>query len=92
MSGSILGNRVPRIEDPDLLTGQGTFIQNLNLDNGLHAVFVRSTIAHATITSIEVDDARAMPGVAAVLVADDLGVAAHHGFVKVDDIFARRPL
>jgi len=92
MSGSILGNRVARIEDPDLLTGQGTFIQNLNLNRKLHAVFVRSTIAHATITSIEIDQARAMPGVAAVLLADDLGVQPHHGFVKVHDAFAKRPL
>lgn len=92
MTGSILGNRVLRTEDPDLLVGAGTFIQNLDLDSGLHAVFVRSTIAHATIASIDIAAAAAMPGVAAVYLSDDLGIAPHHGFVKVNDAFARTPL
>ncbi len=38
----------------------------------LHAVFVRSTHAHATITTIDVSAAREQPGVVAVLVADDI--------------------
>lgn len=92
MAGSFLGNRVLRTEDPRFLSGEGTYIQNLDLPDGLHAVFVRSPIAHAEITAIETAEAAAMPGVAAVYTSADLGVAAHHGFVKVDDAFARTPL
>jgi len=92
MAGSFLGNRVLRTEDPRFLTGEGTYIQNLDLPNQLHAVFVRSPIAHAEITSIETGAAAAMPGVAAVYTSDQLGVKAHHGFVKVNDAFARTPL
>ena len=92
MAGSFLGNRVLRTEDPRFLTGDGTYIQNLDLPNGLHAVFVRSPIAHAEITSIETAAAAAMPGIAAVYTSGDLGIEAHHGFVKVHDAFARTPL
>lgn len=92
MSGSILGNRVPRTEDPELLTGAGTFIQNLDLENGLHAVFVRSQIAHAQILSIDVSAAKSMPGVAAVYLSDDLGIEPHGGFVTVNPMFDHTPL
>ena len=58
----------------------------------LHAVFVRSDVAHGTITSIDTGEAVAMPGVVAVWTADDLDVAPHHGFAKIHDDFARPPL
>ena len=69
--GSILGNRVLRIEDPRLLTGTAKYLADLPFDAPLHAVFVRSDVAHGTIRSIDVADARSMPGVVAVWTADD---------------------
>ncbi|MDW3213694.1 MAG: xanthine dehydrogenase family protein molybdopterin-binding subunit [Ilumatobacteraceae bacterium] len=90
--GSILGNRVTRTEDPGLLTGSRRYVGDLELDRPLHAVFVRSDIAHGTINSIDVDEARSMPGVVAVWTATDLDVAPHHGFAKIDDAFVRPPL
>ncbi len=90
--GSILGNRVTRTEDPGLLIGANTYIADLPLEHALAAVFVRSEVAHGTITAIDVDEARAMPGVVAVWTADDLAVAPHHGFAKIHDDFARPPL
>lgn len=92
MTGSILGNRVPRTEDPAFLTGAGTYIQNLDLPNGLHGVFVRSQVAHAEITTIDATAARQMPGVAAVYLSDDLGIEPHGGFVTVNPIFDHTPL
>jgi len=71
---SILGNRVPRIEDPRFLTGAATYVENLPLAGAGWVTYVRSTIAHARIRSIEVDDARAAPGVLAVVTAADLGL------------------
>src|SRR5215212_9214419 len=92
MPGSILGNRVLRIEDPRLLTGSAKYLADLPLDAPLHAVFVRSDLAHGTISSIDVSDAEAMPGVVAVWTAQQLAVDPHHGFAKVHDDFARPPL
>src|SRR5262245_3090026 len=90
--GSLLGNRVLRTEDPGLLTGSARYLADLPFDQPLHAVFVRSDIAHGTISSIDTDEAKAMPGVVAVWTADDLAVAPHHGFAKIHDDFIRAPL
>jgi len=90
--GSILGTRVLRTEDPGLLTGSQRYLADLELPDRLHAVFVRSDVAHGTIEEIHLDDARAMPGVVEVLTAAELGVAPHHGFATVHDDFARPPL
>lgn len=90
--GSILGNRVLRTEDPRLLTGTAAYLADLPLEGALHAVFVRSDIAHGVIEAIHADDARSMPGVVDVWTATELGVAAHHGFAKIHDDFVRPPL
>ena len=90
--GSILGTRVVRSEDPALLKGEGRYVADLDLPGKLHAVFVRSQIAHGTLLAVHVDDARAMPGVAAVWTAAELGVGPHHGFVPVHEDFKRPPL
>ncbi len=72
---SILGTRVVRIEDPRFLTGQGTYIANLDLPNAVHLTYVRSQMAHARITAIDTSEAEAMPGVVAVYTAKDLDLA-----------------
>ena len=90
--GSILGTRVLRTEDPGLLTGSRKYLADLDLPNKLHAVFVRSDVAHGVIRAIHIEDAVGMPGVVEVLTAAELGVAPHHGFVTVHPDFARPPL
>ena len=62
--GSILGTAVRRVEDPDLLRGRGTFVDNLasRRSDVLHAVFVRSPMAHATLLSVGTDEAAGCPG------------------------------
>ena len=90
--GSILGTRVTRTEDPGLLTGARSYLADLPLVDRLHAVFVRSDVAHGVLGAIHVDDAVGMPGVVAVLTAETLGVAPHHGFVPVHPDFVRPPL
>ena len=74
MAGSILGTRVLRTEDPDLLLGLAEYVGDLNLDNQVHMVFVRSEMAHALITGIDTAAAQAAPGVVAVWTAADLGI------------------
>ena len=92
MPGSILGNSVRRVEDPDLLTGRGTYVANLRIPGMLRAAFVRSPVAHARIEGIDVSEAETMPGVVAVLTAADLDVAPFHGFMVLNEACARPPL
>jgi len=90
--GSILGHAVRRREDPRLITGSGRFVDDIHADRCLHGAFVRSTLAHATIHSVDVAAAAAAPGVVAVLTAADLGLPARVGFPMVPEVFARPPL
>jgi len=72
---SILGNRVLRREDPKFLTVGGTYVADLDLPGSVHLTFVRSSMAHAKIVSIDTSQAKAMPGVIGVYTNDDLGMA-----------------
>jgi aerobic carbon-monoxide dehydrogenase large subunit len=67
----MIGQSVPRIEDVALLTGQGRFVDDLDLPLMLHAAYVRSPHAHAAVLGIETTAAKAMPGVRAVLTMAD---------------------
>jgi carbon-monoxide dehydrogenase large subunit len=58
-----LGGAVKRREDVRLITGAGQYTDDVRSDGALHAVFVRSTFAHARITKVDVSAAAAMPGV-----------------------------
>ena len=92
MAGSILGTAVRRVEDPDLLTGRGRYVDDLDVEGVRHLAFLRSPYAHARVTGIDVGEARAMPGVVAVLTAADLGVDPHHAFAVLNEACARPPL
>ena len=78
MAGSILGNRVLRKEDPKFLTTGGVYVDDLLdeplLQGAAHVTYVRSTIAHGRILSIDTSAAAEMPGVIAVYTAEDLGL------------------
>jgi carbon-monoxide dehydrogenase large subunit len=67
-----VGARVPRREDPRLLTGRGRYVDDVRAPGTLHLAFVRSTQAHARIRSVHPDEALAVPGVVGVFTADDL--------------------
>jgi carbon-monoxide dehydrogenase large subunit len=67
-----VGRSMPRREDRRLLTGQGQFIADLSLPRMLHAIFVRSQVAHARILAVDVTRAAAMPGVVRALAGADL--------------------
>ena len=67
-----IGESVRRKEDYRFLTGNGQYTDDINLPNQRHAVFVRSPHAHATIRSIDVTRAQAMPGVVRIFTGKDL--------------------
>ena len=77
MTGSILGNRVLRREDPKFLTTGAVYLADLDeplLEGALYVTYVRSTMAHATIVGIDATEAESMPGVVAVHTAASLGL------------------
>ncbi|MGW5740860.1 xanthine dehydrogenase family protein molybdopterin-binding subunit [Amycolatopsis sp. NPDC003861] len=77
---SIVGTRVVRREDRNLITAGGTYVDDLRteaLSGAAHAVFVRSPIAHARIGGIDVSAAKEAPGVLGVFTAADLGLPPH---------------
>lgn len=88
---SILGNRVLRKEDPKFLTTGGTYVDDLDIEGAAHVTYVRSTIAHARITSIDVDEARAAPGVLGVFTADDIDLAPEPASIPIVNQDMRRP-
>jgi len=65
---------VQRIEDPALLRGRGTYIDNVAPTDALHVAFVRAFTAHGRIESVDTSDAAAMPGVVGVFTGADLDV------------------
>ena len=71
-AGRFVGQAVRRREDPRLLTGRGSYVDDVVVPGMLHAAFVRSDVAHAQITRLDVEAARAFPGVRAVFTAADL--------------------
>ena len=81
-----------RIEDAGLLRGSTAFLADLPADDCLHALFVRSTEAHADLTAVVTADAEAAPGVVAVLTAEDIALPPFLYFEPVPEVFARPPL
>jgi aerobic carbon-monoxide dehydrogenase large subunit len=70
--GSMVGAAVVRKEDPALLTGRGTYVDDIRLSGTVHMVYVRSYLAHARILSIDTAEAAGMPGVLDVWTNADL--------------------
>src|SRR5438067_13798627 len=69
---AMVGSPIKRREDPRLITGQSTYVDDIKLLGMLHMAVVRSPYGHARINSINADAARRHPGVVAVYTAQDL--------------------
>jgi CO/xanthine dehydrogenase Mo-binding subunit len=67
-----IGKSIKRVEDPRLLTGQGRYIDDIDLPKMLHAAVLRSSRPHARIKSIDTGAASALPGVVKVLTGADI--------------------
>lgn len=84
MATKFFGKRIKRNEDPRLLTGNALFVDDVNLPGMLHVAFYRSPYAHARIKSIDVSQAEALEGVAAVYTAETLGEYWRKGPLNVN--------
>ncbi|MCH8225278.1 MAG: xanthine dehydrogenase family protein molybdopterin-binding subunit [Chloroflexi bacterium] len=69
---SYMGQPIRRLEDHRLLTGESSYVDDINLPDMLHAAIVRSPHAHALIRSIDTSAARGIEGVVAVLTGEDI--------------------
>src|SRR5215207_3613553 len=74
-----VGQPVPRTEDPMLVRGEGRYTDDIDLPDQAYAVMVRSQHAHGIIRNIDATEARAMPGVLAVVTGADLAAAGYGG-------------
>ncbi len=70
---SYAGQPLKRREDPRLLSGNGSFVDDLHLPGLLHACVLRSPHAHAQLRTIDVAAAVRLPGVVTVLTSADIG-------------------
>jgi carbon-monoxide dehydrogenase large subunit len=71
VNGGYIGKPMPRREDARLLVGKGTYVDDLEIPGVVQAAMVRSPYAHARIRGINVEAARAYPGVLAVITAEN---------------------
>jgi len=72
VKNTFIGSPVERREDLRFLRGCGTYVDDLAPDNLLHAVILRSSVAHGRIVSIDASAALKVPGVHAVITAKDM--------------------
>lgn len=75
--GKVVGSAVRRVEDKRILTGRGTYVDDIVVRDMLHATFVRSPHAHALITGVETAAAEAAPGVVAVITGSQMAELAN---------------
>ena len=68
----LIGQGIDRVEDARLLRGEGAFVDDLHLPGQLHAVVLRSAVAHGRLLKVDVTAARAMPGVRDAFTAVDV--------------------
>ncbi len=73
---AMVGSPIKRREDPRLITGQSTYVDDIKLRGMLYMAVVRSPYGHARINSINTDAARKHRGVVAVYLAEDLKAAS----------------
>lgn len=71
MPDGAIGAPLKRREDLRFLTGEGRYVDDLNRTGQIHAYFLRSSVAHATINSINTSKAEAAPGVVRILTGAD---------------------
>ena len=72
VTGRVVGTSVPRKEDRKLVTGNGQFIDNINLPGQTWLAVVRSPYAHARIGRVDLTKARELPGVVAAFSGAEL--------------------
>jgi len=81
---SVVGTFQPRPDAIEKVTGEAKFTDDLHFEGMLHARVKRAGVPHAFVKGIDVERARAFPGVVAVLTAEDIPGERYHGLVTKD--------
>jgi selenium-dependent xanthine dehydrogenase len=81
---TIVGHDLPRPDARAKVTGRATFAADLYFEDMLFAKVLRSEYPHAKILSVDTERAKALPGVAAVITADDVPGEKNHGLARLD--------
>ncbi len=71
-AGHQVGRSVPRLEGRDKVTGRAEYTHTMRLPGMLTCKLFRSTVAHGRIKSVDVSEAKKLPGVFAVVTIDDV--------------------
>jgi carbon-monoxide dehydrogenase large subunit len=72
LRNSLVGSPIERVEDYRFLRGEGTFVDDVDMPGQLHAVILRSNVAHGRLRGIDTSAALALPGVHKVITAQDI--------------------
>jgi xanthine dehydrogenase molybdenum-binding subunit len=83
-ASQVIGRTVVRPDVVGKVTGEAVFTDDLEFDGMLFAAVKRAGVPHAIVRKINIDSARALPGVAAVLTAQDIPGEHNHGLVIFD--------
>ncbi|WP_338727461.1 xanthine dehydrogenase family protein molybdopterin-binding subunit [Haladaptatus sp. DJG-WS-42] len=84
-TASVIGARVPSKLGRKLVTGHGTYVDDISLPGMLHGRFVRSQYAHARVTAVDTSEVAAMDGVVLVWTAADIDPYVERFGVQVRD-------
>jgi len=82
---SIIGQSAKRADGFDKVTGRAVFAGDMSVEGMLYGKTLRSTVPHGVLEALDVEAARAMPGVRAVLTGDDVPGSNSHGIILKDE-------
>jgi len=80
----VVGQVVPRPEAKEKVTGEAVYTDDINFPDMLHGATLRAGIPHGTVKKLDISKAKALPGVHAVLTADDIPGRVNHGLIIQD--------
>lgn len=73
----VLGSRAPRLDAPSKVTGQAVYANDLKMPGMLFGALLQSPLAHAKILNVDTTRAKKLPGVKAVVTAEDAGLVKY---------------
>jgi selenium-dependent xanthine dehydrogenase len=80
----VVGHDMPRPDAQAKVTGQAIFTADLYFENMLHAKVLRSEHPHARLLEVDIAEAQTLPGVVAIITAEDVPGAKNHGLARQD--------
>ncbi len=83
-SGAGIGTSIHRVDAREKVLGTGHYVDDMHVDQMLHAAVLRTQFPRALVKAIDISSARVYPGVEAVLTAEDIPGEHDHGHIFHD--------